>query len=100
MVFLMLQGHNKRATANYLLGRYEESIGDCEITLQLNPYHFAAASGMGLGYIKLGRNKEAVSAFQKALGIHPGLSQIARYIEALNAEIQQSESDSRRSEDN
>jgi hypothetical protein len=28
--------------------RFEDSITDCRRVLRLNPYHFGAASGMGL----------------------------------------------------
>lgn len=45
-----LQGYNKRATVLFLLNRYQESIEDCRVVLELNPWHFAAASGMGLCY--------------------------------------------------
>lgn len=33
-----------------MLQRYNESIADCKVTLELNPYHFGAASGMGMCY--------------------------------------------------
>ena len=45
-----MQGYNKRATVLFLLQRYQESIQDCQLVLDLNPYHFAAASGMGMCY--------------------------------------------------
>ena len=45
-----MQGYNKRATVLFLLQRYQESIHDCKLVLDLNPYHFAAASGMGMCY--------------------------------------------------
>lgn len=41
------QGYNKRATVLFLLQRYRESVADCRVVLELNPYHFAAAAGMG-----------------------------------------------------
>ena len=44
------QGYNRRATVLFLLGRYQESIEDCQLVLELNPYHFGAASGMGMCY--------------------------------------------------
>jgi hypothetical protein len=48
-----LQGYNKRATVLYLLGRFQESVEECRTVLSLNPYHFGAASGMGLCYMQV-----------------------------------------------
>jgi hypothetical protein len=47
------QGYNKRATVLYLLGRFQESVEECRTVLSLNPYHFGAASGMGLCYMQV-----------------------------------------------
>lgn len=43
-----------------MMNRYEESIADCEAVLKLQPYHFGAASGMGLCYIMLSKDEEAI----------------------------------------
>ena len=45
---------NQRAIASYRLGRYEDAANDCQQTLELNPYHFAAALGMAHCYLELG----------------------------------------------
>jgi hypothetical protein len=44
--------------------------------LRLQPYHFGAASGMGLCYVMLKQDAEAVTAFETALSINPGLKNI------------------------
>lgn len=78
------EGWNKRATANYLLKEYQESIKDCEQTLELNPYHFGALSGMGLCYAAMNDSESALSWFKKAYAMHPGLVQINKFIKMLN----------------
>jgi tetratricopeptide (TPR) repeat protein len=64
---------NQRAIANYCTERYEESIRDCQQALELNPYHFGAAAGMGQCYLKLGGQSLALEAFRRALRINPNL---------------------------
>lgn len=71
----------------YLLHRYKDAIDDCRMVLQLNPYHFGAASGMGLCYWSLKQSQEALSAFEKALDVHPGLSVIRKHVETLRDEV-------------
>lgn len=68
------EGWNKRATVNYLLGNYDNSIEDIARTLWLEPRHFGALSGLGLVNRKIGRIDAAVIAFQNALKINPHLS--------------------------
>jgi len=81
------QAHNKRATVLYLMKQYRESIAVCELVLELNPYHFGAASGMGMCYIGLAEYKEALHAFERTLQIHPGLDHIAHFISALRDQL-------------
>src|SRR5207253_1274904 len=46
---------NQRAIAYFGSGRFAESIDDCKQALEVNPYHFGAAAGMGQCYLQLGR---------------------------------------------
>lgn len=79
------EGFNKRATVLYLMQRYQESIEDCKLVLELQPYHFGAAAGMGLCYAQAREYDEALKAFELALKIHPGLTNITRFIEDIKA---------------
>lgn len=81
------QAHNKRATVLYLMEKYQESIQLCELVLELNPYHFAAASGMGMCCVKLADYRGALAAFERTLRINPGLTHIQRYIVALRDQL-------------
>lgn len=67
--------------------KFQESIEACELVLQLNPYHFGAASGMGMCYVKLSDYKGALKAFEQTLELNPGLSHIANYIVALRDQL-------------
>jgi len=70
----------------YLLHRYQDAIADCQMVLQLNPYHFGAASGKGLCHWSLKQTGLALEAFETALEIHPGLTVIQRHLETLREE--------------
>lgn len=65
------EAYNKRATAHYVLGHYDESIRDCVRTLRLNPHHFGAWHGLGLCYVRLRKFDRGMSAFRQALKIQP-----------------------------
>lgn len=64
---------NKRATVYYLLGEYARSAADVRRTLELEPRHFGALSGLGLLYLALDRDAAALSAFEEALRVNPHL---------------------------
>ena len=65
------EGWNKRATVYYLMGNYEKAIADIDRTLELEPRHFGALSGLGLSNMKLGRDAAAADAFRRLLSIDP-----------------------------
>ena len=79
---------NKRATVNYLLGRHGDSVQDIRRTLELEPRHFGALSGLGLIHLVRGREREALAAFDSALEIHPWLPGADTTIRALREKIE------------
>jgi tetratricopeptide (TPR) repeat protein len=81
------EGWNKRATVNYLIGDFDESISDVERTLSLEPRHFGALSGLALIALALGEEEQAIDAFEAALEIHPQMSGATRQIRALRAKL-------------
>jgi len=71
---------NKRATVHYLMGNMEASIADVAHTLNLEPRHFGALSGLGLIYVAIGNDKAALKAFEKALAANPHLHEIENLV--------------------
>jgi tetratricopeptide (TPR) repeat protein len=84
------EGWNQRAIASYCTERYEESIQDCNQALELNPYHFGAAAGMGQCYLKLGEQSLALEAFRRALKLNPSLEGVRANIIYLERLLEQS----------
>ena len=81
------EGWNKRATVRYMMGKHQGSIEDIEKTLELEPRHFGALSGLGLVYLALGRDADALAAFRRALAVHPHLPGTAEKIEELEQKL-------------
>jgi len=81
------EGWNKRATTLYSMGRFETSIKDIDKVLALEPRHFGALSGLGLCNIRLGKDREALAAFQRAAALDPNLPGVQANIEALKQRL-------------
>ncbi len=81
------EGWNKRATVHYLMASHQESLGDIERTLALEPRHFGALSGRGLVNLALGREEAALQAFEAALQIYPHLPGAKSHIKALREKL-------------
>jgi tetratricopeptide (TPR) repeat protein len=81
------EGWNKRATTLYSMGLFERSIADIDKVLALEPRHFGALSGLGLCNIRLGNDKAALVAFQRAAALDPNLPGVQANIEALKKRL-------------
>ncbi len=67
---------NQRAVARFNLGQFTESIRDCHQALEINPYHFVAATSMGQSYLELKNHVSALESFRRALRLNPDLEGI------------------------
>ncbi len=67
---------SQRAYAHHALGQYDQSLRDCAEALEINPYHFIAAVGMGRAYLELGNVLGALESFRRALRLHPDLEAV------------------------
>ncbi len=79
------EAYNQRAIALFARERYAESAADCRATLQHNPYHIGALSGLGQCYLRLDQRDEALATFRRALKLQPhdlGLRQTISVLEA------------------
>lgn len=81
------EGWNKRATALYLAQRYPESVRDIQRTLELEPRHFGALSGMGLVFLRQGDLGGALRAFEAVLKVHPLSPSARQNVEHLRREL-------------
>ncbi len=84
------EGWNKRATLYYLMGAYQNSLDDIVRTLELEPRHFGALSGRGMILHDLGRNEEALTAFEAALDVNPQMPGARVNVEALRKLLEDS----------
>ena len=67
------EGWNKRATALYILGRYQESQEDIDEVLKLEKRHFGALSGQGLVQIELKNYERAINSYKEVQKIYPSM---------------------------
>ena len=74
---------NQRATARYLQEEYEPSIADCQRAIELMPCHFGALAGMGHCYAHLGKPREAIAAYERALEANPHLDCVRQTVQEL-----------------
>jgi tetratricopeptide (TPR) repeat protein len=77
------EGWNKRATAYYLMGDYDQSLKDCDEVIARNPAHFGALSGYGLIYVAKGELEKALGYFERALEINPNMQGVQQSIELI-----------------
>lgn len=69
------EGWNQRATLYYLLNDYDASLADIDKVLALEPRHFGARAGRVLILLSQGKRAEALREMERALAIHPFLSE-------------------------
>jgi len=78
---------NQRAIAHFGLERYDASIHDCRQALEINPYHFGAAAGMGQCYLRVGKQAESLDSFRRALALNPELEGVRANVQFLEREL-------------
>jgi tetratricopeptide (TPR) repeat protein len=77
----------QRGTAHYHLGQYDAAIRDCHQALEINPYHFTAAAGMGQCYLLQDHPVAALEAFRRALRLNPGLEEVRAQVVQLQRSL-------------
>ncbi|MBC8791361.1 MAG: hypothetical protein C6Y20_07110 [Tagaea sp. CACIAM 22H2] len=77
------EGWNRRATVLFLLDRLDESRKDAEKTLELEPRHFGALSGLGMIAMRQNQPDKALEVLEKALALNPHMANVRGQVEQL-----------------
>jgi len=77
------EAYNQRAMFHFRLEDYPKAIKDCERTLKLNVYHFAAAGGLAQCYQKQRKLRAALRAYRRSLRLNPNLEEVQEAIHSL-----------------
>lgn len=85
----MAEAWNQRAIAHFSLKHYDEAIHDCQQALEINPYHFAAAAGLGQAYLEGGNPIAALESFRRALKLNPDLEAVRVQVARLTRLIEE-----------
>lgn len=81
------EGWNRRATVHFMMNNYQKSMADIEKTLQFEPRHFGALSGMAQILSNTGRKKMALEAYQRVLDIYPMMRAAQSEISTISEEL-------------
>lgn len=81
------EGWNRRATVHFLMRQFGKSMADIERTLELEPRHFGALSGMAQIMKETGRKELALNAWQRVIDIYPAMRSAQDEIATLSEEL-------------
>ena len=79
---------NKRATLNFMIGKYKASLNDIEKVLDLEPRHFGALAGRGMIYNAQEEWSLALDAYRDALAVNPNMPSVKSAIKELEKRLQ------------
>lgn len=81
------EGWNRRATVHFMMHSYGKSMADIERTLELEPRHFGALSGLAQIMKETERKQLALSAYERVLAIYPMLRSAQNEVGTLSEEL-------------
>jgi tetratricopeptide (TPR) repeat protein len=81
------EGWNRRATVHYMMKNFGKSMSDIDQTLQLEPRHFGALSGLAQIMAATGHKQSALEAWQKVLTIYPMMRSAQDQVAAISEEL-------------
>ena len=81
------EGWNRRATVHFMMKNYGKSMADIDRTLQLEPRHFGALSGLAQIMAETGHKESALEAWQKVLVIYPMMRNAQNQVSTLSEEL-------------
>jgi tetratricopeptide (TPR) repeat protein len=81
------EGWNRRATLHFMMDNYAKSMVDIEKTLNLEPRHYGALSGMGQIFMLLDKKELALRSYERALEIYPMMRNLQEQVGQLADEL-------------
>ncbi|UDL87898.1 hypothetical protein LGH82_22390 [Mesorhizobium sp. PAMC28654] len=81
------EGWNRRATVHFMMKNFGKSMSDIDHTLQLEPRHFGALSGLAQIMALTGHKQSALEAWQKVLAIYPMMRSAQDQVATLSEEL-------------
>jgi tetratricopeptide (TPR) repeat protein len=77
----------QRGKAYFQIGQYDAAVRDCHQALEINAYHFQAASIMGQAYELQHNLVAALESFRRALRLNPNMEEIRTRVIQLQRTI-------------
>ncbi|MGX9573117.1 tetratricopeptide repeat protein [Mesorhizobium sp. f-mel] len=81
------EGWNRRATVHFMMHNFGKSMADIDRTLQLEPRHFGALSGLAQIMAVTGHKQSALEAWQRVLSIYPMMRSAQDQVGTLSEEL-------------
>ncbi|MGX9181047.1 tetratricopeptide repeat protein [Mesorhizobium sp. BHbdii] len=81
------EGWNRRATVHFMMNNFGKSMADIDRTLQLEPRHFGALSGLAQIMAVTGHKQSALEAWQRVLIIYPMMRSAQDQVGTLSEEL-------------
>ncbi len=85
----LAEAWNQRGLAYLHKGDLEGSIRDRHQALEINPYHFIAAVGMGECYLRQENRLAALESFRRALRLNPSLEDVRVHVVRLQRSLKE-----------
>lgn len=79
---------NQRSVAWFRLERFRDCVRDAHQTLEINAFHFCAATGMGQAYLRLGELLLSLESFRRSLAINPNQEVVRAQITRLERHVE------------
>lgn len=86
-----VEAWSRRATLHFGRRELGRAVTDIEQVLRLEPRHYGAMIGLGMIFQQLGDDKQALSAFKRALEVNPHVERIPDIIRRLGPKVEGTE---------
>jgi len=82
-----IEAWSRRATLYFARRELGRAVSDIEQVLRLEPRHFTAMVGLGMIFQQLGEDRQALTAFKRALEVNPHVERIPEIIRRLTPKV-------------